>query len=353
MIVATWNVNSVRIREARLLRWLARHQPDVVCLQELKCVDEEFPREAVRGVGYHCEVHGQRTYNGVAILSRSPMGDVVRGLGRKDLDDEARYLAATIDRVRIHCVYVPAGGENRQSSKYPVKIRWLRALLDRLRGEGLTDPMVVCGDFNIAPDPIDLASPDKWRDSAVFNEELTEIFREIENIGMSDCFRLSNKEAGQYTWWDYNDLGYQRNEGLRIDHVLMPSALADRCYRCWIDWQEREGTKPSDHAPVVADFDWWQSRGRDLDASSSASRSKRLLVPDEPIHGEVAAREFVRSQFADLTSAMEDGALVRVRWASGFEEILRWNYFPAGARQWTFDGAGVWFELTDGQDRQA
>lgn len=349
MILATWNVNSVRIREERLLRWLTRHQPDVLCLQELKCVEEEFPRDAVRAIGYHCEVLGQKAYNGVAILARKPMSDVVRGLGQKDLDGDARYLGATIDNVRVHCVYVPAGGENRHSPKYPQKIRWLRVLIDQLRDSSpFADPMVLCGDFNIAPDLADLASPEKWHDSAIFNEELVEMFRELESLGMDDCFRLHNKEVGQYSWWDYNDLGYQRNDGLRIDHVLMPSTLADRCYRCWIDWQEREGTKPSDHAPVVADFDWSKSRGASvLDSADSSRRGKRLTVPAEPLYGEDAARDFLRAEFAEMTGDMADDAVVRVRWASGFEEVLRWNYFPAGTRQWTYDGAGQWHDLVD------
>lgn len=349
MILATWNVNSVRVREERLVRWLSTRQPDVACLQELKCVSEEFPFAAVEAAGYHCEVHGQRSYNGVAILSRAKPSEVVRGLGRSDLDDEARFLAATIEGVRVICAYVPAGGENRQSPKYASKIQWLRALLDHLReGLGSSPQLALCGDFNIAPEEKDVASPQKWRDSAVFNDELSEMFREILSLGFSDCFRMHTADEGRYTWWDYDDLGYQRNEGLRIDHILMPSVLCDRCYRCWIDWEEREGTKPSDHAPVLADFDWARARGGlpGERPGKKAGKGDRFATRVEPVHGEEAARGFVRSAFPQTAASLSEQAKVRVRWTGGFEEELLWNYFPAGVQEWTFDGADRWFEVS-------
>lgn len=352
MIVATWNVNSVRMREERLLRWLSTRQPDVVCLQELKCVDEEFPRSAIESLGYKCEVWGQRSYNGVAILARAPLEEVQRGFGRPGLDDEARLLSATVDGVRVVCAYVPAGGENLQSPKYHAKISWLGALLDLVRERrSAPTPLVLCGDFNIAPEADDVASREKWRDSPVFNEELSGIFRALLSEGMTDCFRLETKETGRYTWWDYDDLGYQRNDGLRIDHILAPTALEDRCCRCWIDWEEREGPKPSDHAPVLADFDWALRRGgrRGGGGVGAARGAAKFVGRAAPVYGGDAARSLVREALGDLAPPIPEGARIRVRWPGGFEEELLWNYFPAGAREWTFDGADDWFEIATGR----
>ena len=349
MIFASWNVNSARMREDRLLRWLSTRQPDVVCLQELKCTNEDFPVDKVRDLGYHAELHGQKTYNGVAILSRAEPIDVVRGMGHKDLDDEARFIAATIEGVRIVNTYVPAGGEDTKSPKYPQKLKWLRALINLLKENAWhTSSMVLCGDLNIAPEDRDVALPDKWRGSAVFNPELTAIYEEMIGLGLSDSFRQHNTDAGIYTWWDYNDLCYQRNEGLRIDHILIPQSFEDRCYRCWVDWEERQGTKPSDHAPLMADFDWAQVRSRDVHVAGSpgnAQRGRSFIAPADATFGEEAARLFIQKEFPEQTATIPADSLIRIRFATGYEEILRWNYFPAGARAWTWDGADKWFDM--------
>lgn len=348
MIFASWNVNSARMREDRMLRWLSTRQPDVVCIQELKCTNEDFPVDKVRDLGYHAELHGQKTYNGVAILSRSEPTDVIRGMGHKDLDEEARFIAASIDGVRIVNTYVPAGGEDAKSPKYSQKLKWLRALINLLKEKNWhADSMVLCGDLNIAPEERDVALPEKWRGSAVFNPELTAIYEELIGLGLSDSFRQHNKDAGIYTWWDYNDLCYQRNEGLRIDHILIPGTHEDRCYRCWVDWEERQGSKPSDHAPLMADFDWAQLRSRDMQsvaASGAVRRGRSFIAPADVSFGEDAARLFVRDMFPEMASNISDESLIRIRFASGFEEVLRWNYFPAGARAWTVDGV-EWFEM--------
>jgi exodeoxyribonuclease-3 len=345
MILSTWNVNSVRVREERLVRWLGSRQPDVVCLQELKCLEEEFPIEAVRAVGYHAEVLGQKSYNGVAILSRTPMSDVRRGMGHKEFDAESRLLAATIEGVRVICAYVPAGGENTRSPKYTFKIRWLRNLIEYLKKDhSLDQPLVLCGDFNIAPTEADLAVPDKWRESAIHNPELIEIYEELLSLGLLDNFRQHNQEGNLYTWWDYNDLCYQRNEGLRIDHILSPKKLEDRCYRCWVDWEERRGEKPSDHAPMLADFDWAAARERgEVSAGSgkSAAQKSSFIAPEDLEFGEEAGRKFVRSLYPDLVAEGMNGP-IRVRFRSGHEEPLRWNYFPAGVREWSVEGTGDW-----------
>jgi exodeoxyribonuclease-3 len=345
MILATWNVNSVRVREDRLVRWLSSRQPDVVCLQELKCLPEEFPLESVRAVGYHAEILGQKSYNGVAILSRSPITEVRIGLGHKELDAEARFLAATIDEVRVLCAYVPAGGEGIRSAKYTFKIRWLKALIEYLRShESFDRPLVLCGDFNIAPTEADLAVPDKWRESSIHNPELIEIYDQFLAMGFIDNFRQHNAEGNLFTWWDYNDLCYQRNEGLRIDHILSPRMLEDRCYRCWVDWEERRGEKPSDHAPMLADFDWAKTRQRDTlgpAAGGGAAQRSSFLAPEDLQYGDQAGQDFVRSLFPERVPASPTGP-IRVRFHSGHVEPLLFNYFPAGAREWCAADSEEW-----------
>lgn len=349
MILATWNVNSVRVREDRLIRWLGSRQPDVVCLQELKCLDEEFPLESVQAVGYQAAIHGQKSYNGVAILSRTPISDIRTGFGNKELDAESRLLSATIDGIRVICAYVPAGGEGIRSPKYAFKIRWLRALIDLIQRESFDrKPMVLCGDFNIAPTLADLAVPDKWQDSAVHNPELIDIYQQLLDLGLCDNFRQHNTEGNLYTWWDYNDLCYQRNEGLRIDHVLSPATLEDRCYRCWVDWEERRGEKPSDHAPLLADFDWAGTRERN-DAAPRAGQTTAqkgsFIAPEQVRFGEDAGRDFVRSLFPDLVPESTAEAIC-VRFRSGHIEPLRWNYFPAGVRHWKIASSDQWHSAT-------
>ena len=249
MKLATWNVNSVRAREGRLMAWLARHQPEVVCLQELKGTAEVFPMAAVRAAGYHAAVFGQRTYNGVAILGLDAPEDVRHGLDDGVDDVQARLVSAKVCGVRVICVYVPNGGEVG-SEKWQYKLTWLERLLAYLRRwHTPVEPLIVCGDFNIVPDDRDAANPDAWRDTVLTHADVRARFRPILDWGLRDVLRERHPEGGIYSWWDYRNLGFANNDGLRIDLVLATSALA--CSDAQVDRDERKGQQPSDHAPVV------------------------------------------------------------------------------------------------------
>lgn len=255
MLIATWNVNSVRAREERLLRWLEGKQPDVLCLQELKTLEEGFPFEAVADAGYQAAAYGQKTYNGVAILARTAPADVIRGFGGGDDDPQARLIAATVEGVRIISAYVP-NGSTVGSEKYEYKLAWLERLgayLERL--DLADDPVVLCGDINIAPEERDVNRPEEWQGTVLFNDEMRAQFQGLLDLGLVDTFRLHRPEEGLYSWWDYRQLGFPRNNGLRIDHILASRATAERCFDAAIDRDERKGQKPSDHAPVLAWFE--------------------------------------------------------------------------------------------------
>ncbi len=255
MKLATWNINSIRAREERLLAWLERHEPDVLCLQELKVQEEAFPFEAVEQAGYAASVHGQKTYNGVAILSRSEPTDVTCGMGDGADDPQARLVAATIDGVRIVCVYVPNGKEVGDP-KYAYKLDWLDRLRRHLDGRyDSNDDLVVCGDTNVAIDDKDVANPDAWADSVLCHADARQALAKVCDWGLVDVFRQHHPDGGVYSWWDYRRLGFPKNDGLRIDHILATQGLAKRCTSASIDRDERKGSKPSDHAPVMAEFD--------------------------------------------------------------------------------------------------
>jgi exodeoxyribonuclease-3 len=254
MKVATWNVNSIKARKERLLAWLAHHRPDVLCLQELKLEDRAFPHAELLDAGYHAAVHGQKTYNGVAILSRVPATDVRVGLGDDVEDPQARLIRANVSGITIVSIYVPNGGE-LGSEKFNYKQAWLDrfdAYLKRTCDPA--QPLVVCGDLNIAPDERDVARPEEWSESVLCAAEVRAAFQRIVDFGMVDCFRRHHAEAGLYSWWDYRQLGFPKNNGLRIDHILATKSAADRCTASFIDRDERKGKLPSDHAPVVAEF---------------------------------------------------------------------------------------------------
>lgn len=254
MKIATWNVNSIRARRERLLRWLAAHGPDVLCLQELKAADEDFPFEDVRQAGYYAAVHGQRTYNGVAILSRKEAACVDRGLGDAADDPQARLISARIEDLRVLSAYVPNGGEVG-SDKWAYKLDWMqrfRAYLDARCDP--SQPLVVCGDFNVAPEPRDVSEPAVWEGTVLFHPEARTALEEVRRWGLVDAFRLHHPEAGQYSWWDYRRLAFPKNKGLRIDLILASEPLARLCTGASIDRQERKGKQPSDHAPVIAEF---------------------------------------------------------------------------------------------------
>ncbi len=254
MLIATWNVNSIRMRVPRLQDWLGRRRPDVVCLQETKVVDEDFPFEPFRELGYHCLVNGQKTYNGVAILSKTPACDPAMSLPGDGPEADRRVLAATIDGVRIVNLYAPNGGEVG-SDKYAYKLDWygrLREFLDKdMSPEG---PVLLCGDFNVAPEDRDVWDPDLWRGQILFSEPEKAALASIVSWGLCDALRLHHAEGGLYTWWDYRAGAFHRGWGVRIDHILVTKALAQRCTGVEIDRDERKGPKPSDHAPVVASF---------------------------------------------------------------------------------------------------
>jgi exodeoxyribonuclease-3 len=254
MKIATWNVNSVRARFERLLAFLAREQPDVLCLQELKVSDAEFPLAELEAAGWRAAVHGQKTYNGVAVLARIEPEDVRIGLGDDVTDPEARLIAATVQGVRVISAYVP-NGKVVGSDKWAYKLAWLQRLGAHLaRHYTPEQPLALCGDFNVAPEDRDVAFVEKWRDSVLCHEEARARLRAIVAWGLRDAIRIHHTEVGPFTWWDYRMLGFAKGNGLRIDHILMTPPLAARCTGASVDRDERKGKLPSDHAPVMAVF---------------------------------------------------------------------------------------------------
>jgi len=253
MKIATWNVNSIRSRLDRLSVWLQKTAPDVVCLQELKVTNEQFPHEAIQAVGYHAAVHGQKTYNGVAILSRTEPKHVEIGMAGFD-DAQSRLLSAEIEGVRVASVYVP-NGQVVGSDKYAYKLEWLRRLKGHLESRYRPgDPLVLCGDFNIARDERDVARPAAWAGSVLFHETARQALEELLAWGLVDVVRKHHPDEQLYSWWDYRMLSFPKNDGLRIDYLLATESLAARSTSAAIDREERKGEKPSDHAPVVAEF---------------------------------------------------------------------------------------------------
>lgn len=254
MRVATWNVNSVRARLPRITAWLTRQRPDVICLQETKVEDAHFPSEAFHELGYHTLSYGQKTYNGVAILALSRPVDVVRGFPGEQAEPGKRLLAATVAGIRIVNVYVPNGGDIGLPA-YHAKLTWLAALRAWL--EAAADPasdLIVCGDFNVAPEDLDVWDPEAWRGRILFSDAEREALRLLRTWGLIDTVRQLHPEGGLYTWWDYRAGAFHRGWGLRIDHIYASASLAARCTDAVIDRDERKGDKPSDHAPVIASF---------------------------------------------------------------------------------------------------
>jgi exodeoxyribonuclease III len=253
--LATWNVNSIRARHDRVVEWVKRNAPDVLCLQEIKVADESFPGIELAAAGYQLAIYGQKTYNGVAIASRLPIADLVRGLDDGDPDDHARLLAATIGGIRVVTAYFPNGGAV-DSDKYVYKLRWmqrLRAWLDR--NARPDQPLALVGDFNVAPTDADVWDPARWRGQTLFTDAEKAALAEIRAWGLGDAFRRHHPDdVGQYTYWDYRGPNLFRNWGLRIDHVYATPPLLERCTGCAIDREARKGHNASDHAPVVAVF---------------------------------------------------------------------------------------------------
>jgi exodeoxyribonuclease-3 len=253
MRLATWNVNSLKIRLPHLIAWLGEQAPDVVCLQELKLDDERFPHAEIEAAGYRAAAFGQKTYNGVAILSRHPIEDVQFGMPSFG-DEQRRLVAATIAGLRIACAYVP-NGQSLQSDKYRYKLDWLAASCDWLRNELALHPrLVFAGDLNIAPEDRDVHDPALWQGQVLVSEPERQAFHDWLALGLQDSFRLFEQPEKSFSWWDYRQLGFQKNHGLRIDHILLSAALAAKCAACRIDRAERKKPQPSDHAPVIADL---------------------------------------------------------------------------------------------------
>ena len=255
MRIATWNVNSIRARLERVTAWVEQNSPDVLCLQETKVVDADFPGDGLRALGYELAVHGQKTYNGVAILARPALGDVSCGFGDGQDEAGARLVGATIAGVRVYSAYVP-NGQVVGSENYALKLRWLErlgCLLER-RGE-FAARTVLCGDFNVAPEERDVHDPEFWRTQVLFHPTARAALQRLCEPGLVDVFRLHHASAGLYSWWDYRQLAFPKNLGLRIDLILSSRELAARCSTAAIDREARKGAGASDHAPVVASFD--------------------------------------------------------------------------------------------------
>ena len=251
MKIASWNVNSLKVRLPHLLDWLAVQQPDALCLQETKLEDGNFPRAEIEAAGYQVAFSGQKTYNGVALLAREPPSDVVCGNPRFP-DEQKRLIAGTVGDVRIICAYIP-NGQAVGSEKYDYKLRWLDALSGWLADElAAHTNLALCGDYNIAPDDRDVHDPNAWAGQILCSEPERSAFQRLLGLGLEDSFRLFTQPEKTFSWWDYRMLGFQKNLGLRIDHVLLSTALARRCTAAGIDRAPRKRERPSDHTPVWA-----------------------------------------------------------------------------------------------------
>jgi exodeoxyribonuclease-3 len=251
--VATFNINGIKARIEALPRWLSAATPDVVVLQEIKSVDEGFPREVFEDLGYRVETHGQKGFNGVAILSKLPLEDVARGLPGDETDEQARWIEATVigaRAVRVCGLYLP-NGNPAPGPKYDYKLAWMSRLHDRAKALLATEePALMAGDYNVIPQPEDAAKPAAWVEDALFIPQSRAALRRIENLGFTDAFRTREPRPGHYTFWDYQAAAWEKNNGIRIDHILLTPQAADLMTGCGIDKEVRGGDKPSDHVPV-------------------------------------------------------------------------------------------------------
>ena len=253
MKLATFNINGIKARIEALKAWLEQSAPDVVCLQEIKSVDEGFPRAEIEAMGYLVETHGQKGFNGVAILSKLPLSDVRRGLPGDETDEQSRWIEAVVDAgrpVRVCGLYLP-NGNPAPGPKYDYKLAWMARMEARVR-ELLAseEPFICLGDYNVIPQPVDAAKPEVWVDDALFLPESRAAFRRLANLGLTDAVRVRDPSPGVYTFWDYQAGAWERNNGIRIDHVMCSPQAADRLEAAGIDKAVRGGEKPSDHVPV-------------------------------------------------------------------------------------------------------
>ena len=253
MRLATWNVNSLKVRLPQVVEWLRAHEPDVLCLQETKLEDAKFPLAEIQAAGYRAVYSGQKTYNGVAILSKAVAEEMVTSVPGFD-DPQKRVLAACVGDVRIVCLYVP-NGQSVDSDKYHYKLRWLADVTAWLKQQLAQYPkLAVLGDYNIAPDERDVHDPRAWENQVLCSARERQAFQDLLATGLKDSFRLFEQPAGSYSWWDYRINAFKRKMGLRIDHILVSDALAAGCRNCSIDTEPRKSERPSDHAPVIAEF---------------------------------------------------------------------------------------------------
>jgi exodeoxyribonuclease-3 len=268
MEIASWNVNSIKARMHAVTAWLKSARPDVVCLQEIKTVDEAFPFMEIEALGYNVEVHGQKSYNGVAILSKHPFEEVTRRLpplkDGDDIDEQARYIEAVIagenGPVRVASIYLPNGNPVHQDGafhpKYVYKLEWMKRLANHAeRLLAYEEPLILAGDYNVIPEAKDTHDPAGWTGDAAFRPETHAAFQRMLNLGLTEAFEQMDGRAGQYTFWDYQAGAWQNNNGIRIDHLLLSAQAADKITALRIDKMVRDGTKPSDHVPIIGHFD--------------------------------------------------------------------------------------------------
>lgn len=259
MKIATWNVNSIKARLENAERWLKDFQPDVVCMQEIKCIDENFPSQVFEDLGYNVAVHGQKTYNGVALLSKTPMEDILIGLPGDESDDHARFIEATITTqgapLRVASLYLPNGNPT-DTPKYPYKLGWMDRLIahaeELLKTE---EPFVLAGDYNVIPTEDDVWDPKAWWGDALYRQESLDQYRRLTNLGLTDGFRTCHGQSHRYSFWDYQRGAWQKDHGIRIDHLLMSPQAADRLKGADIDRSPRGRERPSDHTPVWVEID--------------------------------------------------------------------------------------------------
>ena len=253
MKLVSWNVNSLNVRQDHVLDFLRSNQPDVLCLQELKLESAKFPLAKIQEAGYHAVFDGQKTYNGVAIISKNAASDVTTGMPNY-ADEQKRVITATVDGVRIICVYIP-NGQDVESDKYQYKLGFLAALVPYIRDQLTLHPkLALLGDFNIAPADADVHNPAAWAGQVLCTEPERAAFRALQELGLQDSFRLFSQAEKLFSWWDYREMGFRRNIGLRIDHIMLSPPLAEKCVAASIDKAPRKLERPSDHAPVIAEI---------------------------------------------------------------------------------------------------
>lgn len=260
MKIATWNINGVRARIGNLLHWLGESAPDIVCLQEIKSVDEQFPRAEIEALGYNVETHGQKSFNGVAILSKLPFDEVNRGLPGDDADEQARFIEGVFSTskgaLRVVSLYLPNGNPIDDERKFPYKLAWM-ARLERWAAErlALEEALVLAGDYNVIPEPIDARHPENWLGDALFQPQTRQAFRRLVNLGFTEAVRAVTDAGDTYTFWDYQAGAWQKNNGIRIDHLLLSPEATNRFSSADIEKHVRAWEKPSDHVPVAVELD--------------------------------------------------------------------------------------------------